>query len=187
MRFRPLQRIPARGSGFDWPSLPHPTACVSRFSQPPDASIRPEPADLVSCQIRSWGSPSRAFLLPRSRTPFPAPTPLMALGSPHEPHDRSSAKSHVPRKCANTSQRCIVWPAKQPPPTGSFSTRESATERRWFRPPMARSSPGPFPLQGVLPRWNERGVQPHLPSCGYLVPDANGRLGATPGSRFQTR
>jgi len=36
-----------------------PTACASRFSQPHGAFIRPEPAGLVSCRIRSWGvSPS---------------------------------------------------------------------------------------------------------------------------------
>jgi hypothetical protein len=51
------------------------TACASRFSQPLDASIRPTPAGLVSCQIRSWGSPFGAFLPPRSRTPFPTPLP----------------------------------------------------------------------------------------------------------------
>jgi hypothetical protein len=41
-------------------------ACASRLSQPLDAFIRPASAGLVSCQIRSWGSPFRAFLLPRS-------------------------------------------------------------------------------------------------------------------------
>jgi hypothetical protein len=75
LRFLPLQRLAERGSGLLWPGLPHPTACAFRFSQPPDALIRPEPAGLVSCQIRSWGSPFRAFLLPRSRMPSPAPIP----------------------------------------------------------------------------------------------------------------
>jgi hypothetical protein len=41
-------------------------ACASRFSQPLDAFIRPTSAGLVSCQIRSWGSPSRALLLSHS-------------------------------------------------------------------------------------------------------------------------
>jgi len=35
-----------------------PTACAFRYSQPPGAFIRPEPAGLVSCRIRSWGHPS---------------------------------------------------------------------------------------------------------------------------------
>jgi hypothetical protein len=39
------------------------TACAFRFSQPLDAFIRPTLAGLVSCRIRSWGSPFRAFLL----------------------------------------------------------------------------------------------------------------------------
>jgi len=57
LRFRPLQRLPARGSGMKWLSLPRPTACAFRLSQPHGAFIRPEPAGLVSCRIRSWGHP----------------------------------------------------------------------------------------------------------------------------------
>jgi hypothetical protein len=57
LRFRPLQRFPARGSGMSWSGLHLPTACAFRFSQPPGAFIRPEPAGLVSCRIRSWGHP----------------------------------------------------------------------------------------------------------------------------------
>jgi hypothetical protein len=40
---------------FDWPGLPHRTACACRFSQPLGAFIRPVPGGLVSCHIRSWG------------------------------------------------------------------------------------------------------------------------------------
>jgi len=58
-----------------WAGLPSLTAGASRFSQPHGAFIRPEPAGLVSCQIRSWGSPSRALLLSHSRSPSPAPLP----------------------------------------------------------------------------------------------------------------
>jgi hypothetical protein len=57
LRFLPLQRLPTQGSG-QWPSLPSSTACAFRCSQPPGASIRPELAGLVSCRIRSWGTPS---------------------------------------------------------------------------------------------------------------------------------
>jgi hypothetical protein len=74
VEFVPLQRVPAQGSGM-MTELPHPIACAFRFSQPPDASVRPEPAGLVSCRIRSWGSPFRALLLPCSRSPSPAPLP----------------------------------------------------------------------------------------------------------------
>jgi hypothetical protein len=68
--FSPLEAAAFRGPGF-----PRPAACAFRFSQPLDASIRPEPAGLVSCQIRSWGSPFRALLLPCSRSPSPASLP----------------------------------------------------------------------------------------------------------------
>jgi hypothetical protein len=45
-----------------WPGLPRPTACTSRFSQPPGAFIRPEPAGPVSYRIRSWGSALQSFV-----------------------------------------------------------------------------------------------------------------------------
>jgi len=48
---RPEQR-------HEWPDLPHPTVCAFRCSQPHGAFIRPEPAGLVSCRIRSWENPS---------------------------------------------------------------------------------------------------------------------------------
>jgi len=57
LRFLPLQRLPTRSSGINWPGLHFPTACAFRFSQPPGAFIRSEPAGLVSCRIRSWGYP----------------------------------------------------------------------------------------------------------------------------------
>jgi hypothetical protein len=75
LRFDPLQRFLAWDSGLKWPGLPRPTACAFRFSQPLGAFIRPIPPGLVSCQIRSWGLPSKAFLLPRSRAPSPMPLP----------------------------------------------------------------------------------------------------------------
>lgn len=39
-------------------------ACVYRFSQPPDALIRPEPAGLISCRSRSWGYALQSFIPP---------------------------------------------------------------------------------------------------------------------------
>jgi len=45
------------GAAAEWSSLPCLTACAFRFSQPPGAFIRPEPAGLISCRIRSWGHP----------------------------------------------------------------------------------------------------------------------------------
>jgi len=57
LRFLPLQRFPALGSGISWSGLLLPTACAFRFSQPPGAFIRPKPAGLIPCRIRSWGHP----------------------------------------------------------------------------------------------------------------------------------
>jgi hypothetical protein len=59
LRFLPLQRFPALGSGISWPGLLLPTACAFRFSQPPGALIRPKPAGLIPCRIRSWGHPPK--------------------------------------------------------------------------------------------------------------------------------
>jgi hypothetical protein len=57
LRFRPLQRFPSTGQRHEMVGNACPTACAFRLSQPPDAFIRPEPAGLVPCRIRSWGHP----------------------------------------------------------------------------------------------------------------------------------
>jgi len=57
LRFRPLQRLPNPGQRHELAGSAFPTACAFRFSQPLGAFIRPEPAGLVSCRIRSWGHP----------------------------------------------------------------------------------------------------------------------------------
>jgi hypothetical protein len=93
-----------------------PTAGASRFSQPPGAFIRLEPSRPYSMPDPLLGSPSRALLLSRSRTLFPAPFPS--------------------------------W--RSNPPSGSCSTRESATPPGCLSRNGARSSPGHFPLQGSL-------------------------------------
>jgi hypothetical protein len=78
-----------------------PIACASRFSQPPGALVRPEPAGLVSCQIRSWGSPFRVLLLPCSRSPSPAPLPSCRWAAlPFSP--RTSGPSQVPKHRAES-------------------------------------------------------------------------------------
>jgi hypothetical protein len=58
LRFRPLQRLPSTEQRHELAGIACPTACAFRFSQPLGAFIRPEPAGLVSCRIRSWGHPS---------------------------------------------------------------------------------------------------------------------------------
>jgi hypothetical protein len=75
LRFRPLQRFPSSGQRHELVGHAIPTACAFRFSQPLGAFIRPEPTRPYSMPDPLLGSPSRAFFLPRSRTPFPAPFP----------------------------------------------------------------------------------------------------------------
>jgi hypothetical protein len=60
---------------LSWPGLPRPTAFASRFSQPLDAFIRSTSAGLVSCRIRSWGSPFRAFSSRAAWSPSPVLVP----------------------------------------------------------------------------------------------------------------
>jgi hypothetical protein len=57
-------------------------------------------------------------------------------------------------------------PAKASPPSGVCSSRESATPRRPFGTPEARSSPGLSTLQGSLPRDNAR-LSPGIPSWAF--------------------
>jgi len=75
LRFRPLQRLPNSEQRHEMVGPAFPTACASRFSQPPGAFIRPEPARPYSMPDPLLGSPSRASFLPRSRTLSPAPFP----------------------------------------------------------------------------------------------------------------
>jgi hypothetical protein len=57
LRSRSLQRFPCSEQRHSWSSIPSSTASAFRCSQPPGAFIRPEPAGLVPCRIRSWDHP----------------------------------------------------------------------------------------------------------------------------------
>jgi hypothetical protein len=70
----------------------------------------------------------------------------------------------MPKRRAGAAGSHRGKPAGMPPPSRLFSTRESATSNRRFRPERARSSPGLPPLQGALPPWIDDGlhrVSPH--------------------------
>lgn len=76
LRFVPLQRIPAQDCGFVDASLPH----LHRLTPSGFRNLMARLLFLcllttISGQIRSWGSPYRALLLPRSRALSPAPIP----------------------------------------------------------------------------------------------------------------
>jgi hypothetical protein len=133
-----------------WPGLPSPTACASRFSQPPGAFIRPEPAGLVSCRIRSWGSALQSFL------------PLA------QPYAVSSAVTLL------TFQ----------PSSGSCSTRESASRLSGLGRSRARSSPGPFSLQGLHSPCDASAFAA-APLLWFAPSDASGQTGSTSGCLSQ--
>ena len=167
-----------------WPSLPHPTACASRFSQPPGALIRSEPAGLVSCRIRSWGSPSRAFLPSCSRTSSPTPLPSWRWVNPRKPHDRNQVKSQIPRICASTWHRLIVWSDEHPPSSGCSTARESATRTDGLDQSGHVALLGLSPLQGTPPR--RKGPAEAAPPLMRLAKSgASDRQHSTPGYRFQ--
>jgi hypothetical protein len=163
LRFLPLQRLPARGSGImdglaspgrlrlqafatSWRLLP-PRACRPCFMPDPLLGFALQsfpPLEQPDTCFQGL-SPHAVGIANRARKP-PAPDSRWCLGS-------APARSH--------------WlepgPLSDPPTSGSCSARESATPDRLFKPTRARSSPGPSPLQGALPRSD--GSQ-SLPSCG---------------------
>jgi hypothetical protein len=125
--------------------LPHPTTCAFGFSRPLDAFIRPEPAGLVSCQIRSWGFTLQSFAPPAQPFAVSGASALMSLETPFSPTRPPDIRTQAcfPRARVRRSER--------PSPPGLCSTRESATPLRLFRPARARSSPGLGALQGSPP------------------------------------
>jgi hypothetical protein len=62
--------------------LPHPITCASGFSRPLDAFIRPEPAGLVSCQIRSWGFALQSLTPPAQPYAVSGAVALLSLKRP---------------------------------------------------------------------------------------------------------
>jgi hypothetical protein len=65
----------------DWASH-GPIACAFRFSRPLGAFIRPEPAGLVSCRIRSWGFALQSFAPPVQPYAVSGAHALLSLGCP---------------------------------------------------------------------------------------------------------
>jgi hypothetical protein len=171
---------PRTGQRPGWPGLPHPTACASRFSQPPGAFIRPEPGGLVSCHIRSWGCTLQSIAPPAQPYAVSGADTLLTFQRTRRPNHPLRKR---PPKRPRTKRAYGTAPGA-PPPSGSCSTRESATRGRRLDRRRARSSPGLSALQGSLPHWNGAtfAAPPHM---GFARPDANGRLGCPPGSPVQ--
>jgi hypothetical protein len=164
----------------EWTGLPHPTACTSRFSQPPGAFIRPEPGGLVSCRIRSWGCALQSFAPPVQPYAVSGAPPLLTFKRARPPLHQLRPR---PPKRTATKPAYGTAPGT-PPPSRVCSTRESATRRQRLNRRRARSSPGLCALQGSLPPWNGPAFTAP-PLMGLARTDANGRLGYPPGSQFQ--
>jgi hypothetical protein len=156
------------------------TTNAFRFSQPrgalPPRASRPYfiPAPLMGFALQSFAPPAQPY----------------AVSGALSPHDVGNARCDLttgpgsrcrhPKMLASAKPES-VRPVRHSPSSGSCSTRESATRRGLFRPTPARSSPGPSPLQGVLPQLDGRGLHrasPHAVRC----PGASGRCTSTPGS-----
>jgi len=111
-----------------------------RFSQPLGAFIRPMSAGLISCQIRTWGSPLQSFFPPRRCQPSPAASPSCRYAS----NQASSQNKSQTKRCKHrvTSQALhMTKPSETPSTSGYCSTRRSDTLLRRFRPKQSRCSP----------------------------------------------
>jgi hypothetical protein len=176
VRSLPLQRLPAQGSGI-LTGLPKPAACACRFSQPLGAFIRPEPGGLVSCRIRSWGCTLQSFAPPVQPYAVSGAFALLSFALPRyaapptTETDRSllllSAQSTASSTEAENATPRTERTRSKTPPSGSCSTRESATLAGGLDRRNARSSPGLCTLQGLRPRWLGT-ASPRLPSHACL-------------------
>jgi hypothetical protein len=204
---RPFSVSPhSAAASFEWPGLPHRTACTYRFSQPPGAFIRPVPGGLVSCHIRSWGCTLQSFAPPAQQDAVSSAFALLSFGrtqTPHHAHRKRpkpttmrSPTLHRRPKSTNTGRNRrqltsrppatsrVPIQARERPRLQGFAPHESppltagGLDRR-----RARSSPGLHTLQGSLPRWN-RTAFTALPLMGFLRSGASDRTTGPPGSRF---
>lgn len=151
LRFLPLQRFPHTWQRLCCSGLPHLNACASGFSQPPDAFIRPVPAGLVSCRIRSWGSPFRAFLLPRSLPPSPASVPSC----------RSTNPIPSPTRVAPATQAQLV----RRPPCGKVP-RNIVAFRGLLHAKVRHCCPDGLGLYAARGSHGLSTLQGFLPTCG---------------------
>jgi hypothetical protein len=101
-----------------WSGLPHPTACAFRFSQPRGALIRPVPAGLVSCRIRSWGCTLQSFAPPAWPYAVSGASPLMTLDETVEPASPIS-KRRAPDPNAETPEPVVQRRAPSSPSTAA--------------------------------------------------------------------
>jgi len=129
------------------------TACVFRFSQPPDAFIHPSLTGPVSYQIHSWGFPLQSF------TPSVQPytvsdnDTLLSLAYPGLPSALAPLYSRRIRKCSNNTAGSLKA-RLQTPSSGFYSTRKSATYLGGLDHCKHTALLGLLPLQGFRPHRN---------------------------------
>jgi hypothetical protein len=121
---RTKQRLIAQGL--------HPrTTYAHRFSQPLDALLRPVPAGLVSCQIRSWGCTLQSLVPLAWPHAVSGAVPLMTFQ--HTPKHHCQLRSLAPKRgprCADGSRPAGLRPK---PNTAHRSPRRISPPRRSCR------------------------------------------------------
>jgi hypothetical protein len=105
LRFGPLQRFSTGGSGIVRQGCLPWLACVFRFSQPPDAFIRPSahwpcfmPDPLMGFTLQSFPPPAQPYAVSGA-------VPLMTFSPPAKPHGRTAASRTEARQANGTALR----------------------------------------------------------------------------------
>jgi hypothetical protein len=133
-----------------WPGLPHPVACALRFSQPPDAFVRPVPGGPVSCRIRSWGSALQSFAPPAQPYAVSSATTLLALNGSETISTPGRPRS-TRRAARNGTVAPPRWNARGPFAGGSPHRRNGAANR-----PVTSLPQRPKPPRDPLGRGTRR-------------------------------
>jgi hypothetical protein len=120
---RPFSVSPLAAAA-SWTGLPHPAACVLRFSRPLDAFIRREPTGLVSCRIRSWGCALQSFSPLVQPHAVSGAAPLLPLDEPERPRPASSRGT--PKHTEPTRPTGPTRRPKVPRPPASPRSRAAA-------------------------------------------------------------
>jgi hypothetical protein len=146
VRFVAPTASPRAGQRLLYSALPGLSASVFRFSQPPDAFIRPAPAGHVSDRIRSWGPH------PSELCPSHAAVRRFRRLCPHDVSDNplrlsppSSSRRQKPKSNPLATTLNNVKARGLPSSSGPCSTQESATL------PGVLDRPGHVALLGFFP------------------------------------
>jgi hypothetical protein len=166
-----------------WTGLPHPTACVLRFSQPLDALIRQAPTGLVSCRIRSWGCALQS-LAPLAQ-PYAVSGASCPLDVGAHPSNEPAGTPAPNRRSGSVRWSTTSWPRGSVPACRALlRVRVRLARSCGLGGIVARSSPGLRTLQGSLPRCGAPAFT-GAPLMGLLPWDANGPRPGPSGSRPQ--